>query len=62
MAVNAVHLLENPFMVQEHFSVTANIFPLFQENFYCVIFIHSQTQENLNTPSTVLIHTHAITS
>lgn len=43
MAVNALHLLENPLMVQEHFSVTSNIFLLLQENPYCVIFIHPQT-------------------
>lgn len=40
-------------MVQEHSSVTSNIFPLLQENSYCITFIHSQPQENLNMPATV---------
>lgn len=53
VAVNAVHVPGNPFVVQEHFSVTSNIFLLLQENSNCVIFIHSQTQENLNTPAAV---------
>lgn len=54
MAVSAVQLPGNPFMVHENFSLTSNIFPVLQENSYCAIFIHLQTQENLNTPATVL--------
>lgn len=52
--VSAVHLPGNPFMVQERYSLTSNIFLLLQQNSQGVIFIHPQTQENFNTPAAVL--------